>query len=319
MKLGVMIEGQEGLTWERWRRIIDTADRLGFDSVWRSDHLFSLSGPSDRDCIALWPSLLEVANRSDRLTFGQLVSPVSFRDPVHLAIDSVAADELSGGRYIFGIGAGWNVPEHEAFGFPLLDLKDRFDRFEEALEVITLLWSGEKVDYDGKYYRLRGAQSRPTPTRGTKVPTLIGGGGEKRTLRMVAKYADEWNITPTTVPDYEHKLEVLKRHCDDLGRDPDTITRSVMLGHLIGRNESELRQRASVFKTIFQAMADLDADEIISRYRDRGMLVGSPEEIVEQIQARKAQGVERIMLQTHDQTDMEALELFASEVMPHIA
>lgn len=318
VKLAVMIEGQEGLTWERWRTIVDTADRLNYHSVWRSDHLFSLTGPSDRNCIALWPSLNDVAYRSERLHFGQLVSPITFRHPVHLAIDAVASDELSGGRFMLGIGAGWNEPEHKAFGFNLPPLKERMDRFEEALKVITLLWTGEPVSFNGTYYQLDNAQSRPRPTRGAKVPMVIGGGGEKRTLRLVAEYADEWNVTPTTRDVYDHKYDVLKQHCEAVDRDPATITRSIMLGHLIGRNDAELRQRASVFRTIFAAMADLEPDEIIRRYRERGMLVGTPAEIVEEINLRKEQGIERIMLQTHDQTDMDALELFAADVMPHI-
>jgi F420-dependent oxidoreductase-like protein len=317
--LGVMIEGQEGLTWDRWRTIVDTADRLNYESVWRSDHLFSLSGPSDRDCISLWPSLNDVAYRSDRLHFGQLVSPITFRNPVHLAIDAVASDELSNGRFLLGVGAGWNEAEHAAFGFNLPPLKERMDRFEEALKVITLLWTGEPVSFSGQFYQLNEAQSRPVPTRGDKVPMVIGGGGEKRTLRLVAEYADEWNITPTTRDVYDHKLEVLKRHCNAVGRDESTIRRSIMLGHLIGRNQKELRKRASVFQTVFSSMADIEPDEIIARYKGRGMLVGSPEEIVEEINLRKEQGIERIMLQTHDQTDMEALELFASDVMPHIS
>lgn len=220
VKLAVMIEGQEGLTWERWRRIVDTADRLNFDAVFRSDHLFSLTGPSDRDCIALWPSLNDVGYRSSKLKYGQLVSPTTFRHPVHLAIDAVAADELSGGRFMLGVGAGWNENEHRAFGFPLLPVKERMDRFEEALKVITLLWSGEPATFKGEHFTLDGAQSYPLPTRGNKVPLMIGGGGEKRTLRLVAEYADEWNITPATVEVYDHKVEVLLRHCEAVGRDP---------------------------------------------------------------------------------------------------
>jgi F420-dependent oxidoreductase-like protein len=314
-----MIEGQEGLTWERWRRIIETADTNGFNSVWRSDHLFSLMGSPDLDCIALWPSLNEVGYRSSRLEFGQLVSPITFRHPVHLAIDAVAADELSGGRFLLGVGAGWNENEHKAFGFPLPQLKERMDRFEEGLKVITLLLSDEKVSFQGTYFQLDEAQSRPSPTRGSKVPIVIGGGGEKRTLRLVAEYADEWNITPATLEAYAGKVEVLLRHCEDVGRDPETIRRSIMLGHIIGRNQDELKRRAASIQKVFNAPSDADPEELISRFRERGMLVGAPEEIVEQIQARAEQGVERIMLQTHDQTDMEALELFASDVMPHIS
>lgn len=319
VKLGVMIEAQEGLTWERWRTIIDTADRLGFESLWRSDHLFSLMGDPQRNCIALWPSLQEVATRSSRLTFGQLVSPVTFRHPVHLAIDSVALDALSDGRYMFGIGAGWNEGEHSAFGFPLPPVKERMDRLEEALELINLLWSGEQVSFEGKYFQLDGAQSRPTPTRGAKVPTIIGGGGERRTLRLVAQYADEWNITPTTVEEYDHKAGVLRQHCADIGRDPSDIRQSIMLAHLIGRNDQEILERADRMRGILLSMADIEPAEVIERWKARGMLIGTPEQIVADIQRRQQQGVERIMLQTHDQEDMDALELFASEVMPHIS
>lgn len=319
VKLGVMIEGQEGLTWQRWRRIVDTADRNGFDSVWRSDHLFSLMGSTDRNCIALWPSLNDVAYRSERLQFGQLVSPVTFRHPVHLAIDAVASDELSGGRYTLGIGAGWNENEHRAFGFNLPPVKERMDRLEEALKVITLLWSGEPVTFQGTYYQLDGAQSRPLPTRGKKVPILIGGGGEKRTLRLVAEYADEWNITPATPEIYQTKVDALLRHCEVVGRDPATIRRSIMLGHVIGRTNDELRRRATRLLEIFNSPGDVTPDDMLARQRERGMLVGTPGEIVEQIGRRREQGIERIMLQTQDQEDMDALELFASDVIPHIA
>lgn len=319
VKLGVMIEGQEGLTWERWRKIIETADTRGFNSVWRSDHLFSLMGSPDRNCIALWPALNEVGYRSSRLEFGQLVSPISFRHPVHLAIDAVAADELSGGRFLLGVGAGWNENEHRAFGFPLQPLKERMDRFEEGLKVISLLLSGDNVSFQGTYFQLDGAQSRPAPTRGNKVPIVIGGGGEKRTLRLVAEYADEWNVTPATVEAYARKTEVLQRHCEAIGRDAAAIRRSIMLAHIIGRNEAELQQRAARIQKVFNAPADAQPQELIDRFRERGMLVGTPQEIVEQIGQRSEQGVERIMLQTHDQTDMEALELFASDVMPHVS
>src|SRR5690606_33511122 len=232
MKLGVMIEGQEGLNWERWQRIVEAADRLGFDSVWRSDHLYSVMGRYERETVALIPSLTAVALWSQRLIFGQLVSPVSFRHPVHLAYDAAALDRLSNGRYTFGIGAGWNESEHRAFGFPLPPLKERMDRFEEALKVITLLWSGERGDFKGEHYQLDMAQAAFTPAGG-KARILIGGSGEKRTLRLVAEYADEWNATATPPEEYERKVEVLAQHCRAAGRDIDQIERSMMLAHVV--------------------------------------------------------------------------------------
>lgn len=318
VRLGVMIEAQEGLTWERWARIIDTAEQNNFDSLWRSDHLFSVMGVSDRDQLALWPSMTLIAARDSTLEFGALVSPTTFRNPVMLAKDSVALDNLSGGRFWLGVGAGWNEREHAAFGFPLPPLKQRMDRLEEAIEVIKLLWSGDKVSYAGEQFQLNDAQMRPVPTRPSGVPMLIGGSGERRTLRMVARFANEWNATASNLEDYRHKVEVLERHCQEIGRDSSEIKRSLMLGHIIGANDSELHQRATNLQRLMPSFQGLSIAEILERTRERGWLVGTPDVIVEDIIALSQAGVSRIMLQTHDQEDLAALELFASAVIPRI-
>jgi F420-dependent oxidoreductase-like protein len=313
-KLGVMIEGQEGLTWERWNRLVDAADRLGFDSIWRSDHLFSVMGVPERETLALWPSLTTVALRSDRLEFGQLVSPTTFRHPVHLAFNAVSLHELSGGRFWLGVGAGWNEREHAAFGYSLPPLKERMDRFEEALRVIAALFSGDVVTVEGQHFQLTEAQHQPA----AKVPIIIGGRGERRTLRLVAQYADEWNITTIPRADYPAKVEVLERHCEAVGRDPNTIQRSLMTGHIIGRTQQDLERRAAGIQEVIPATKDLSPAEAVERFRTNGWLVGTPDEIVDEINARVEQGMQRFMLQTHDQDDIDALELFASEVMPHL-
>lgn len=319
VRLGVMIEAQEGLTWQRWSRIIETAENSNFDSVWRSDHLFSVMGVIDRDQLSLWPSLTLVAARDSRLEFGALVSPTTFRHPVMLAKDSVALDNLSNGRFWLGVGAGWNEREHRAFGFPLPPLKERMDRLEEAIEVIKLLWTGEPVRYAGEQFRLDDAQMRPVPVRSSGVPMMIGGSGERRTLRMVARFADEWNATASNLEDYRHKVEVLERHCSEIGRDSSTIARSMMLGHIIGADDAELRERARRIQSVVPSMQGLPVEEVLQRMRDRGWLVGTPDEIVEAIRARAAAGVSRIMLQTHDQDDMDAIELFGRVVIPSVA
>jgi F420-dependent oxidoreductase-like protein len=317
-KLGVMIEGQEGLTWENWNRLADATERLGFDSLWRSDHLSSVMGVPERETLAVFPSLTAVALRTSRIEFGPLVPPTTFRHPVHLAMDAVALDHLSGGRAWIGVGAGWNVHEHGAFGFDLLPLKQRMDRMEEALQVMKLLWSGETVSFQGEHFQLQDAQSRPTPVRPEGVKLVIGGTGEKRTLRMVAEYADDWNATTSSPEVYAAKSEVLARHCEAVGRDPATVRRSIMTGHIIGRDRAELRQRAAKLQEIIPSTAGGDPEDLATNMRERGVLVGTPGEIVEQIQVRRALGVDLIMLQTHDHEDIEALELFASEVAPHI-
>ncbi len=319
VRLGVMIEAQEGLTWQRWDRLIDTAIQNNFDSLWRSDHLFSVMGISDRDQLSLWPSLTLVAARDSNLEFGALVSPTTFRHPVMLAKDATALDNLSNGRFWLGVGAGWNEQEHRAFGFPLPPLKERMDRLEESIEVIKLLWSGRPVTYGGDQFRLDEAQMRPVPTRPGGVPLMIGGSGEKRTLRMVARFANEWNTTASSLDVYRHKVDVLEQHCQDIGRDSSQIARSMMVGHIIGADEAELKERASRIQRIIPSTQNMPVEEVISTMRERGWLVGTPDEIVDAIQARAKLGVSRIMLQTHDQEDMSALELFAKAVMPNVA
>src|SRR6266581_2415584 len=180
MKVGVMIEAQEGLTWEHWFRIADCVEELALDSLWRSDHFFSLSGDRQRPALECWTSLTALAQRTHRIRFGPLVSPMTFRHPALLARMAAAVDLLSGGRLVLGVGAGWNVAEHEAFGIGLPPLKERFDRFEEGIAVIKALWTGGPVDLEERYYPLRGAAAYPRPQQQPAPPLLIGGAAGRR-------------------------------------------------------------------------------------------------------------------------------------------
>src|SRR5690606_115249 len=240
MDLGVMIEGQEGLNWDRWRRIIRATEDLGFESLFRSDHFFSLSGPHTREALETFLSFVLVAEESSRIRFGPLVASMTFRHPSLLARQAAQIDVLSGGRFILGVGAGWNVPEHEAFGFPFPPVRERMDRLEEGIQVVRALWGDGPTSFDGRYYQLRDVESYPKPVQ-SPAPILIGGSGEKRTLRLVAQYADEWNAIGLDLEGYRRKVEVLHRHCEDVGRDPSTIRRSMMCGFVIGRDEREQR------------------------------------------------------------------------------
>lgn len=314
VKLGIMIEGQEGLNWERWFRLVDAAEDLGFDSIWRSDHLFSSMGDTDRETLALVPSLAAAAMRTQRVEFGTLVSPTTFRHPVHLAMEGVSLDLLSNGRYWHGLGAGWNESEHEAFGFPLPPLKERMDRFEEALKVTKLLWSGETVSFDGQYFPLRDARNSLTSSREGGPRMIIGGKGEKRTLPLVAEYADEWNATTITRDAYERLSDVLQQQCEKIGRDFHSIQRSLMTAHIVGRDQDDLLERARRQQEIWS----VPAEELISRGRERGWMVGTVDEVIEVIRARGQQGIDRIMLQTLDMDDMDAVRLIAEEIMPNV-
>lgn len=318
VRLGIMIEGQEGLTWERWQRIVRAGEEFGYDSVWRSDHLFSVMGEIDRPTLALAPSLTAAVLWSERVELGALVSPTTFRHPVHLATEAAALDQLSGGRYWFGVGAGWNEAEHRAFGYPLPNLGERMDRFEEALKVITLLWTGEVVSFNGDHFQLHNARATSVPRTEGGVPMIIGGSGERRTLRIVAEYAAEWNVSTMTVDAYDHKRAVLAEHCRAIGRDPETIRQSMMLGHVVGRDEREVLDRARKLQEIVPSLRDVSPAEALERVRQRGYLAGTVEQVIEQARRRGAQGVERIMLQTFDQDDIDGLKLIADEVMPNV-
>jgi F420-dependent oxidoreductase-like protein len=320
MKLGLMIEGQEGLTWDRWRALMRAAEDLGFESLWRSDHFFSVMGRPERQCIETWVSLAVAATETSRVRFGALVSSMTFRHPALLARMAASVDQLSGGRLVMGVGAGWNVPEHEAFGFPLPPPKERLDRLEEGIEVILRLWAEGKANFDGRYYQLKDAEAWPKPAQRPHPPLLIGGGGEKRTLLITAKYADEWNSAAPLTPDgYRQKIEVLNRHCERVGRDPEAIAHSRMTAFLIGRSDAELAERCRALQVSVPSLAQVEISELPRTLLGRGWLVGTPEQVIEQIHAYEEAGCKRIMLQHHNQTDMEVLQLIAEEILPAVA
>ena len=317
MDLGVMIEGQEGLNWDRWRRIIRTTEDLGFESLFRSDHFFSLSGPHDRDALETFISFVLVAEESSRIRFGPLVSSMTFRHPSLLARMAAQIDLLSDGRFILGMGAGWNVPEHEAFGLPFPPVRERMDRLEEGIQVVRALWGDGPVSFDGRYYQLKDAECFPKPAQ-SPAPILVGGSGEKRTLRIVAKYADEWNAVGQTIEGYRHKNEVLLGHCDAVGRDASTIRRSMMCGFVIGRDEDGVRAHLARIGEALPMLTRGNPDEVLEGVRNRGWLVGTTSEVVEQIKQREELGIQRIMLQHHAQADFDTLELIAKDVLPQV-
>ncbi|MCS7050575.1 MAG: LLM class flavin-dependent oxidoreductase, partial [Thermomicrobium sp.] len=179
MQLGLMVAIQEDVTWEAWLRVVVLAEQLGFESVWTSDHLWTVFPGLTRETLAMWPALTAAALLTSRVRIGQLVSPTTYRHPVELAQNAVALDHLSEGRYILGIGAGWQDREHEAFGFRLPPPGERVERLREALQVIRALWQGAPVHHSGTFFALDGAVLRPTPRRPEGIPILVGGGGER--------------------------------------------------------------------------------------------------------------------------------------------
>lgn len=300
-KIGIMIEGQEGLTWERWRHICRDVDTLGFDSLRRSEHFFSVMGVVDRDCIECWTSLALAADWTKRIEFGTMVSPMTFRPPALLARTAAAVDVLSGGRLILGVGAGWFEREHVEFGIPFLTVKERMDRLEDGIKTIRDTW----------------AKSNPKPVRST-IPLLMGGLGEKRALPIVAREAFEWNMTRLDVELFKQKRRALDDCCRAIGRDPATIRQSLMTSYIIGRNQAELRERAAKVREIVPRFKDLEPDQVLESVRET-WFVGTPDQIAEKIRTSAALGIDLFMLQHFLLDDREALQILASDVIPAVA
>ena len=308
MKIGLMVEGQEGLTWERWFRIAEQVEALGLNSLWRSDHFISVMRRR-RPSLECWVSLTALAQCSTRIQFGPLVSPMTFRHPALLARMGAAVQQLSRGRLVLGVGAGWNQGEHDAFGISLPAAPERFDRMEEGLEVITRLFGGGPVDYEGRYYPLRQATLSPLPD--SPPPLLIGGDGKVRILGMVAQYAHEWNSMVRSPAAYDEARAALEEHCRRLGRDPGSIGRSWMNGVIIGRDQAHLEERLRWHQAFLPSLEGLSAAEVRRRQRERSWLVGTPDEVAEQLRPWSRAGVQRVMLQWFDLDNLEDLSLLA--------
>jgi F420-dependent oxidoreductase-like protein len=300
LEIAIMIEGQNGLTWPFWKNIAAAVEDLGFAGLYRSDHFTNVDAP-DMDSLECWTSLTWLASHTQRIEFGPLVSPVSFRAPALTARMGAAVDDLSGGRLTLGLGAGWQEREHRLFGFDLLDMKLRFARFHEGLEVITrLLKSEQPVSFDGQYYQLREASLLPRPQRPGGPRLLVGGNGEKHTLRLAARYADEWNAVFQTPAGFAHLSARLNEWLDDEGRKPEAVRRSMMTGIRFAQSRAGLEPKLHGHTA-----------EVL---RGRGMIIGVGEEVQEQLAELEQAGVQRVMLQWMDLEDLEELKALRKAV-----
>ncbi len=312
--ISLMIEGQHGLNWSRWRRIVSEVEDLGFAGLYRSDHFLNAQ-PPDLDSLEMIVSLAYVADHTRRVSFGPLVAPLSFRDPSLLARQAAALDDLSGGRMILGMGAGWQEREHVAFGHPLGDLDTRTRRFAEGLEVVTrLLRSDEPVTFEGQFFQLRDAILLPRPLRPGGPRILIGGSGPKRTLPLVARFADVWNGVFISPSDYKERQATLDDLLRSTGRQPRDVRRTVMCGSYFARDEAEL-DRLLAFRAQRPELAGKSLAEVGDALAERGVLVGTPEGIRQRILAYVDAGAEEVMVQWLDLDDIERLRAFAKEVV----
>jgi F420-dependent oxidoreductase-like protein len=316
--VSVMIEGQDGLTWPRWRRLAQTVEEAGFAGLFRSDH-FTNSRPPDKDSLEMIVSLAYLADRTQRIHFGPLVAPLTFRDPTILARQAAAIDDLSGGRMILGVGAGWQEREHRLFGHDLGSVATRMARLQESLEVLTrLLRSDEPVTFEGQFFTLREATLLPRPLKPGGPPILIGGNGPKQTLPLVARYADVWNGLALSPEEYRARNAALDELLKAAGRPTTAVRRTLMLMTYFGRDDAAL-ERKLAWRERDPALAGKPLDEVAEVLRtSRHALAGTPDAIAAQVRAYAAAGAEEIMLQWLDQEDLDGLRAFAATVLPTI-
>jgi F420-dependent oxidoreductase-like protein len=315
--VSIQIEGQNGLTWSRWKRMVAEVEDLGLAGLFRSDH-FTNARPPDKDSLEMIVSLTYLASYSQRIHFGPLVAPISFRNPTLLARQAAALDDLSGGRMILGLGAGWQEREHQHFGFPLGDIPTRMRRFEEGLEVITrLLHSDEPVSYEGQFFQLQDAILLPRPQRPGGPAILIGGSGPKRTLPLVVRYASIWNANFIAPDAFRERSAILDELLRAAGPQPGEIRRTLMTGLSFGRDTHELDRRLS-WRHDRPEYAGKSLEAVAESLFTSGSVVGTPDMIIEQIQAYADAGVEELVLQWLDLDDIEGLRAFARSVLPHV-
>lgn len=302
LEVAIMVAGQNGINWKRWQRLVRKVEVFGFTALYRSDHFVNPT-PPDPSSLALWPSLTWLAGHTSRIEFGPLVSPVSFRHPVITAQTAAAVDDLSGGRLILGIGAGWQEREHKMYGFELLDIPRRFERLEEGLEVITsLLRSDTPVDFEGRFYQLRNAVVPPRPEYAKGPRILVGGNGPQRTLPLAARYADEWNGNFVSLDKYVELNERLDELLVAVDRRPADVRRSFLTDVIIGRDEGDVTNKIDALQ---------DSEEELQRH---GAIVGTPSAIVDQLGRVEEARVDRIILRWRDVGDLTDLALLARTV-----
>jgi F420-dependent oxidoreductase-like protein len=321
LKVGVMFDAQEGLDWDLWASFALEIEELGYESVWSSDHLVSLVGFPQRPRVDAWTAMTWLASATKRLRFGPLVSPITWRHPSILALTAASVDALSGGRLEVGIGAAWNEYEHQSFGIEMPPMGTRFEMLDESAQVLRLLWSQEEASFNGRHFTLDRAHAHPRPANGSGPPLVIGGTGEKRTLPIVARRADEWNAYGLTVETYRAKRAVLERCCEQAGRPASEISHAVVAPLAIGETEEAVRARIAKLHEVFPL--PLQFPEELAPFkpevlRENGWLAGTPDQVVELIAALAAEGVSRVIFHFLDVEDRESLRLIARDVLPAV-
>jgi F420-dependent oxidoreductase-like protein len=313
MQLCLMIEGQEGVSWEQWLALAQACERHGIPALFRSDHYLNLDGREPtHDAFDAWATLSALAAVTETLRLGTLVSPASFRHPSVLAKQVATADQISGGRIELGLGAGWHRREHEAYGFQFAPTRVRMDVLAEQLAIVLGSWGPDPFDFEGEHYQLRGLQAHPKPVQTPHPPVIIGGSAGPRGADLAARYADEYNTVFPSPDEARERRQRIARACERTGREP--LPFSVMTGVLVGNDEDELRERAHRLAE----RQGSDGEGLLSE-PPAGWIVGTVEQAAEQLTALSDAGVSRVMCQHLLHDDLDAVALIGEQLAPLVA
>jgi F420-dependent oxidoreductase-like protein len=316
MRLCLMIEGQEDVTWPQWIALAETCERVGLEGLFRSDHYVSVDEGATRGSLDAWTTLAGLAARTERIRLGTMVSPATFRHPSVLGRATTTVDHISGGRAELGLGAGWYEREHRAFGFPFASLGERMEVFEEQTEIIVGQWTTESFSYSGRHYRLDDCDALPRPLQRPHPPVIIGGSGKRRTVEVAARLGQEYNVVGPTVDECRALRGRMDEACARHGRDPATLVLSAMCTVVVGADTAEAEARA-------QRLVDLgfeqgDGASLLAQNRDT-WVCGTVDEAVTRLRELADAGVERMMLQHLLHDDLDAVELFGRELVPAVS
>ena len=326
MRFVLMIEPQQGLSYADQLAIARTAEAAGFEALFRSDHYESFPGPADNPTTDAWAVLAGLARETERIGLGTLVSPVTYRLPGNLAKVVTTVDEMSGGRIELGVGAGWHADEHRRHGFPFPEITTRADMLEEQLAILHGLWTEpDGWSFVGKHYSIEDALFRPKPLDAPGRPKtasgavrpriIVGGDGKPRSMRIAARYADEFNLSSARADTAPGKYAALAEACRAAGRDPATITRSAMAGVLIGADRAEVKSRE---RGLLAALGVKAGDDEWLEERRTRWVMGTPDEARAALAPFAEAGVERIMLQDFVPRDLAMIELMGKELVGQV-
>ncbi len=314
MRVALMVEGQEGVTWPEWLDLARACEAHGIESLFRSDHYTSIVNP-EQGSLDAWTTLAALAAVTTRLRLGTMVSPATFRHPSVLARMATSVDHVSGGRVELGMGAGWFELEHRRGGFSFPDVRSRFDVFAEQVEIVVRSWSETGFEFAGEHYTLTAQTALPRPVQRPHPPLVLGGSARPRSAALAARFAQEYNTPGATPEDCADRRAALDLACRDAGRDPATLPLSVMTTCIIGADEAEADRR---LRTVLALVGD--EREPANALAERPQwVVGTVAEVAARIEEYRIAGVSRVFLQHLDHRDLDAVALIGDELLPLVA